>query len=847
MSRKANPWAALFALCIGFFMILLDATIVSVAIPNMLQHLNAGLNSIIWVTSVYLLTYAVPMLFTSRLGDRFGPRRIFLIGLFVFTASSLWCGLSNTAGMLIAARAVQGLGAAIMTPQTLTFITHLFPPAKRGAPMGMWGGVAGLATVAGPLLGGLLVDNFGWQWIFYVNVPFGVIGFIATLALVPNWQPKHLHSFDVLGILLSCAGLFCLVFGIQNGQQYNWGKVVGFINIPSIIGTGVVLLVVFVIWQSRNKREPLMPMRLFRIRNFTAGNTAIITVGFALIGMMLPLMIYIQSVLGYSPMKAGLLVAPMSLLSGIVAPFVGRLSDRFNGKYLGMFGLVALAGGIGAISLFARPGIDPWQLTPELLACGLGIGFIFTPLSTVTMNSVERTLTGAASGVYNTTRQIGSVLGSAAIGVLLQARSNVSLHNAAVQQSQQLPEPFRQQFVDGLSSASAGTGEFGATGPKLPPGIPAEVAGRIQQLGADAFHTGFTDAARVTLLLPAAVLLLGAFACLAMKRTVRPAATAAPAASVPAEPDPVVLVPSETTLPIRVPRTRRSPAEAARSSTEPVEQLVHGVVRQTSGSALPGAALTLVDGGGRQIGRTNSDAEGHFRLRLPGSGGYVLIASATAFQPVAQTISVDGHPIRVDVVLAGAAGVTGFVRSVRTHAAVAGAMVTVADSLGQVVDSRVTDPDGRYEVIELSAGHYTLVISAPRCRPVAIPLAIGDDGLTTQDVELETVGEVHGVARDRDGKPISEAKITMVNIAGRVMGSTVTDGTGQYSFGELTEGTYTVIASGYPPTASQVRLASGEHASHDILLTHTVEQPVGKAERFDSQTGQHRRPSPADL
>src|SRR5882757_4754559 len=174
-SRPGNPWGALSALCIGFFMILLDATIVSIAIPAMLLGLNASLNSVVWVTSVYLLTYAVPMLFTSRLGDRFGPKRIFLAGLVIFTGASLWCGLAGDVGTLIAARGVQGLGAALMTPQTLAFITFLFPPARRGAAMGLWGGIAGMATVTGPLLGGLLVDNLGWQWIFFVNVPVGVV------------------------------------------------------------------------------------------------------------------------------------------------------------------------------------------------------------------------------------------------------------------------------------------------------------------------------------------------------------------------------------------------------------------------------------------------------------------------------------------------------------------------------------------------------------------------------------------------------------------------------------------------------------------------------------------------
>ncbi|MEV7091462.1 DHA2 family efflux MFS transporter permease subunit [Amycolatopsis sp. NPDC051045] len=518
-ARQANPWAALGALCLGFFMILLDTTIVSIAIPTMLRELGAGLNAVVWVISVYLLTYAVPMLFTSRLGDRFGPKRVFLAGLVVFTGASLWCGLSGSVEMLIAARAVQGLGAALMTPQTLAFITHLFPPAKRGPAMGMWGGVAGLATIAGPLLGGVLVDHLGWEWIFFVNVPIGVIAIVATLMLVPDWQPKHSHSFDLLGIVLSSLALLCIVFGVQNGQQYDWGTVWGGITVFEIIGAGVLLLVAFVVWQRVNKREPLLPLQVFSNRNFSAGTLTATTVGFAMTGMFLPLIIYIQSVLGLSPTMAGLLTAPMSLLSGIIAPFVGRASDKVNGKYLVMFGLAALAAGLGIIALQATPTSSPWSFVPALLVCGLGIGCIFSPMSNLTMGSVEPRLAGTASGIFNTARQVGGVLGSAAIGVLLQARISASIADEATKAASQLPEQYRAPFTEGIAHAAASTGEFGsAGGPSPMPGLPAEIAAQAGKLATEAVHSGLTDAARVTMLLPMGVLLLGVVSAAVMRR-----------------------------------------------------------------------------------------------------------------------------------------------------------------------------------------------------------------------------------------------------------------------------------------------------------------------------------------
>jgi EmrB/QacA subfamily drug resistance transporter len=520
MAKQPNPWAALSALCLGFFMILLDTTIVSIAIPAMLRELGAGLNSIVWVISVYLLTYAVPMLFTSRLGDRFGPKQVFLVGLVVFTAASLWCGLSGTVEMLIVARAFQGIGAALMTPQTLAFITHLFPPAKRGPAMGMWGGIAGLATITGPLLGGVLVQHLGWQWIFFVNVPIGLIAIVMTLILVPNWQPKHSHSFDVLGIVLSSAGLFCIVFGVQNGQQYGWGTVTGPITVFEIIGAGVLFLIGFLVWQRNNRNEPLLPLQIFKNRNFSAGTLTSATVGFAMTGMFIPLVIYIQSVIGLTPTMAGLLTAPMSLLAGIVAPFVGHASDKINGKYLVMFGLGALAAGLGVLALQAGPATDPWALIPALLLCGLGIGCIFSPMSNVTMSSVEPRLAGTASGIFNTSRQVGGVLGAAAIGVLLQARITTSITEEAGKAASALPEQYRAPFLEGIGRAASSANEFGGSTTGAPPaGLPADIAAKAQQLAEQVVHSGLTDAMKVTLVLPIAVLLLGVFAAAAMKPT----------------------------------------------------------------------------------------------------------------------------------------------------------------------------------------------------------------------------------------------------------------------------------------------------------------------------------------
>jgi EmrB/QacA subfamily drug resistance transporter len=518
--RQVSPWAAMGALSIGFFMIMLDTTIVNVAVPAMLRgNLHASLNQIIWVNSVYLLTYAVPLLLAGRLGDRIGRKPMFIAGLVVFTLSSLSCGLAGTPGLLITARAVQGLGAAAMAPQTMAFITAMFPPSRRGAPMGMWGAVAGVATIAGPLLGGVLVDNLGWQWIFMVNVPIGAIGLVMAILFVPGGQRRNRHKFDVLGTVLFSLALLAIVFGVQNGQQYHWGTVWGAIGIPEIIAAGVVLLVAFVVWQRINQNEPLLPLSLFGSRTFSSANVANMCIGFAITGMFLPVVIFLQSVLGLSPVLSGVTTLPMSLVSGVVAPLAGRLSDRLSGKYVAMFGFAALAGGVVWLAMEIQVGTSAWRLVPALIVCGLGIGCVFSPLANLATSTVSLRQMGAASGVFNTTRQIGGVLGSAAIGVLLQARLVVSMHDAAVTAAAQLPAGFRQPFVDAMvAAAGSATEAGGGSGCQLPAGVPASIAGRVCALGASTFQHGFTDAARVTMILPAAVLALGVLACLAIAR-----------------------------------------------------------------------------------------------------------------------------------------------------------------------------------------------------------------------------------------------------------------------------------------------------------------------------------------
>lgn len=431
--KPKSPWPALWALVIGFFMILVDTTIVSVANPAIKAALDPSTNNldnVVWVTSAYLLAYAVPLLITGRLGDRFGPKNIYLIGLFVFTAASLWCGLSTTLEGLIVARAVQGLGAAFMTPQTMAVIARTFPPERRGAAMGLWGATAGVATLVGPLVGGLLVDAFGWEWIFFVNIPVGIVGFVLAWILVPQLQ-THPHRFDIVGVVLSAVGLFLIVFGLQEGEKYDWGAIWGPITVWELIAAGVVIMAVFLWQQAKTKSEPLVPLGLFRDRNFSWSNVAIAAVGFAVTSQGLPMMFYLQLARGLKPTEAALLMIPMAVLSGALAPVAGRVLDRVDPRLILVPGLLFVTAGFLWFAALMSADTPIWMFLLPSMLLGIGNAGMWGPLATTATRKLPPRQAGAGSGIYNTTRTIGSVLGSAAIAAFMQSRLNANLPGAA--------------------------------------------------------------------------------------------------------------------------------------------------------------------------------------------------------------------------------------------------------------------------------------------------------------------------------------------------------------------------------------------------------------------------------
>ncbi|MFS7872315.1 MFS transporter [Streptomyces asiaticus] len=488
-SRAAgiNPWAALGMLCLGVFMTLLDVTIVSSATPSLIETFDASIDQAVWVFSAYIMAFASTLILSGRLGDLYGPRRTYLIGLTVFVVASVLCGMSQAPWQLIVLRAVQGVGGALVVPQLMPMITTLFPPQKWGAAFGFTGALSGLAVLAGPLVGGVLVTGAGWRWIFYVNLPIGLLTFALVMRYLPDPRPARRQPLGIGSVLLMLGGIGGVVFALVEGERLKWSGTVW-----TVLAAGLALFAVFLADQRRRQSGvPLVPFALFRIRNFTLMNLIAVTVGFGVVGAFLPLTLYLQSVQGLSASKAGLVIAVMPLVSVLAAGVSGRLIESTGPKRILICGMACFSAGLGLVAWQATPDASVWQLVGPLALAGVGTGFTFAPMFSVGLRDVPPERSGVASGTVNTVQELGGLLASAAIGVVLQLR--------------------------------LGSGQNIATG------RPVE-GGERSPAALDAFHDTLAGAIRTSLTIQMCVLAAGALCALA----VRNAAPAVPPQAQPA-------------------------------------------------------------------------------------------------------------------------------------------------------------------------------------------------------------------------------------------------------------------------------------------------------------------------
>ncbi|WP_053926714.1 DHA2 family efflux MFS transporter permease subunit [Streptomyces chattanoogensis] len=504
-------------MCIGFFMSLLDGSIVNIAIPTLIHSIDASYDQVLWVIDGYLLVFSVLLISTGRLGDVFGYRRLYVIGIITFTLASALCGLADSPAGLLIARALQGLGGALLFPQVISSILTIFPPRLRGRAFGLFGAIVGFAPIVGPVVGGFLLARLSWRWIFFINVPIGIITAVLALAFVPPMRSGRRHRLDLAGVALATAGLSGVAFGLIEGERYEWGTITGPISITSAIIAGVTLLAVFVVWQHRQRDEPLMPPALFGARNFAVGNWIGFVFQLGMIGIMFVLVLYLQMARGYSALETGLAVLPNAVLTAVGSVYAGRLSDKFGAKYVLMAGMMLLAVGLLVLVAMAGPTSSASSLLPGLAIIGIASGATFAPLQQATMDGVDPRWAGAASGVSSTIRQIGGVLGTAVLGALLSARLSSTLRSQAEQHAAELPESLRARFI-GDSAAAAQH----YSPPAPPSGLNPATAGLYERITADTFATGFVDAMQTTLVACAVVLVAAALFCFLFSPHKRP-------------------------------------------------------------------------------------------------------------------------------------------------------------------------------------------------------------------------------------------------------------------------------------------------------------------------------------
>jgi EmrB/QacA subfamily drug resistance transporter len=416
----AGKWLVLVAMVFGLFMPMLDNLVVNVALPTIQRQLGAGVSGLQWIIDAYTLTFASFMLTGGALGDLYGRKRFFIGGLVLFTFGSLLCGLSGSTGQLISFRAIQGLGAAMLLPGSLSIITATFHGRERGAAIGIWAAMSGLAVAVGPVVGGYLVEHVSWQSIFFVNVPVGLIGLaLTTLVVKESRDVSKSRRIDPPGLVTGTAGLFFLVYALIEGNARGWsdGLILG------AFALAAVLLMAFFRIESR-RESPMLPLSFFRIPTFAAANVVAAAVFFSMFGTVFFLTLYLQNIRGYSPVSAGLRLFAFSVVILFVAPVAGRLSDRYGSRWFMTFGPLTAAAGM---ALQLRTQVDSSYLTvilPSFIVLAAGLASTMTPMTAAVMGSVDVRHAGVASAATNTSRELGGVFGIALLGAVVTAAFN---------------------------------------------------------------------------------------------------------------------------------------------------------------------------------------------------------------------------------------------------------------------------------------------------------------------------------------------------------------------------------------------------------------------------------------